>query len=985
MTALDKVCELVEKFERGKSRFKQTDYTESDVRSEFVDPLFEALGWDVRDSSQVRREGRVRIQGRIKHPDYSFLVGRDTAFYVETKKPSINLRDSSEAAVQLRAYGWSGNTDVGILTDFEEFVVYDCRVKPKVDDSTNVARVMLITYEHYIEQWEDLVKYFSREAVQAGKHRSILESKPRGIFGVDVAFLHDMEKWRDKLAKDMHLRNHLRLTLRQLNHLVQRTIDRIVFLRIAEDRNLEPYGRLERASQVDEGVYEELKILFKEADDKYNSGLFHFDPKNKERGDADTLSLNLILADAPLRSVISELYPWKSLYQFSVIPTDILGQVYERFLGKVIVLDTDRKLSVEEKPEVRKANGVYYTPTYIVEYIVENTVGKLTAGKTPTDVAKLRVLDPACGSGSFLIGAYQYLMDWHLDYYIERLQDNPNSSFKSRVRDIATDEDDNYVLTIQEKRRILLNNIYGVDLDQNAVEVTKLSLLLKMLEKEHSQTPEQYALMETQILPDLNNNIRWGNSLIGTNFYSDKQMVMFDEEEIYRIKAFDWESRERGFGEIMAQGGFDAVIGNPPWGSKEVLDSEALSYIGNKYRRNIHNMNIFAIFIDECIENLLKKSGLLGFLIPKNFTKTQAYQPYREDILNRHSLNLIVDFGKFPGVAQEAVALFVSAKSFGTNYIQRIYVENKQYFYLDELNVSDVKNAKFRMITLARMPNLSPIVSKINSISFNLGDEFEVGRGLEHGRNGDLIHCPYCANYFERPGKRNRNIKEISCKSCKNLIDISTSQYDYNFVHDSHADVSSIKSNGLLIGTSIDRYLLKEIPYNAILGLPGINYKNLHNMDEKLYFIRIAKSLRGYLDKEGLLALNALNFVYKPNKKAPYKLEYVLGILNSQLLKSYVEFTVTGGANLTIRLSNAIMRSLPIRTIDFDNPTEKEMHGKMVTLVETMLGLHKQLPGLSGIGREMVEAQIERTDTKIDRLVYRLYDLNDDEIAIVEE
>ena len=942
MTALDKVCELVEKFERGKSRFKQTDYTESDVRSEFVDPLFEALGWDVRDSSQVRREGRVRIQGRIKHPDYSFLVGRDTAFYVETKKPSINLRDSSEAAVQLRAYGWSGNTDVGILTDFEEFVVYDCRVKPKVDDSTNVARVMLITYEHYIEQWEDLVKYFSREAVQAGKHRSILESKPRGIFGVDVAFLHDMEKWRDKLAKDMHLRNHLRLTLRQLNHLVQRTIDRIVFLRIAEDRNLEPYGRLERASQVDEGVYEELKILFKEADDKYNSGLFHFDPKNKERGDADTLSLNLILADAPLRSVISELYPWKSLYQFSVIPTDILGQVYERFLGKVIVLDTDRKLSVEEKPEVRKANGVYYTPTYIVEYIVENTVGKLTAGKTPTDVAKLRVLDPACGSGSFLIGAYQYLMDWHLDYYIERLQDNPNSSFKSRVRDIATDEDDNYVLTIQEKRRILLNNIYGVDLDQNAVEVSKLSLLLKMLEKEHSQTPEQYALMEAQMLPDLSRNIKWGNSLIGTNFYSDKQMVMFDEEEIYRIKAFDWESRERGFGEIMAQGGFDAVIGNPPWVSisgkfgNDILSNDQLNYLIDKFQGNTYRPNLYEYFVAQGLR-LIRSDGLYSFIVPDRLGFNRQFIPLRELILKDFKIIQWIYKLPFPGITADTL----------------VFVIQNQ----DADDSSDIRIGKW-------------------------SKEFIV-----KNQRGFLNDATRKIEYFENTSTQQLTEKIVSNPTVVPLEKIAKTAV--GFICKSKlisTDRTSDAQIPIIKGGSIGRYEIHEnlwFEFKKANIIGGTNDKKKLGAKPKIVMRKTGDKIIATYESTGIFPEQSLYFLYSNLSELKYK--YILGLLNSCLMNYFFQAKSLTNKESIAQVKKVDLDQLPIRTIDFDNPTEKEMHGKMVTLVETMLGLHKQLPGLSGIGREPVESQIESTDTEIDRLVYRLYDLNDDEIAIVEE
>ncbi len=973
MTAPDSICQLIEKFDRHKPG------SETEVRVQFVDELFTALGWNMRDKRQVRHEPRVTIKEagfeRSKRPDYSFHIGSATDFFVETKMPHVNLERNPIPAFQLRRYGWSGNAPVSVLTDFEEFSVYDCRVQPQRSDPASTARLRYYQYGEYTDHWDELESRFSREAVANGALREWVEGKRvRGLFSVDQAFLREMESWREILAREIALHNR-DLSQRQLNLLVQRTIDRIVFLRIAEDRDIEAYGRLRSAAADGKQVYEELKILFNEADDKYNSGLFHFG-KEKRASEPDRDSLNIHIPDEPLRRIINSLYFPFSAYEFSVLPADILGQVYEQFLGKVIELSAGGAVRVDEKPEVRKAGGVYYTPAYIVDYIVENTVGALLKDKTPEDAEKLRILDPACGSGSFLTGAYQYLLDWHLDYYRERPR-----QYRNRTRQIAGA---GLILSTAEKRRILRNNIYGVDLDQNAVEVSKLSLLLKMLENESDAAGTQTIMFSAggRILPDLSGNIKWGNSLIGSDFYRGEQLALFDQEALYKVKPFDWDSAD-GFGEIMAAGGFDAVIGNPPWGSKEVLDSEFLPYISSKYGRDTHNMNIFAVFVDECIENLLRKDGVLGFLIPKNFTKTESYRPYRENILNKHSLNLVADFGQFPGVAQEAVALFVSARTEGTTRIQRIYVDNFEFIRLDDLDMEDVRDAQFSMITLARMPNLSPIVHKVDSVSFDLGDEFQVGRGLEHGRNGDLIWCPHCLNCFERPGKRNRNIERINCKSCKTPIDISTSEHDTKFIFDSEYDID-LETQGLLVGASIDRYRLKEIPYKAQLELPGINYKGLHKMDEKLYFIRIAKSLRGYLDKDGLLALNALNFVHKSRSSVPYTLEYILGILNSRLLKSYVEFTVTGGANLTIRLSNAIMRSLPIRKIDFDNPADVRMHNEMVELVDEMLERHRQLPGSTGEGRRLTERLIETVDEEIDALVYELYGLSEDEIKIVE-
>ena len=278
---------------------------------------------------------------------------------------------------------------------------------------------------------------------------------------------------------------------------------------MAEDRGAEKYGQLQKLLDKQE-IYQELCEIWKNADEKYNSGLFHFKSEKTQKSPPDTLTPQLEIKDGIFKQIIKNLYYPDSPYEFSVLSPEILGNVYEQFLGKVIRLTKGHRAKVEEKPEVKKAGGVYYTPQYIVEYIVENTVGKLCKDKTPQKVSELRILDPACGSGSFLLGAYNYLLNWHLIYYI-KLKD------KNRLKDqIYKGKNNEWHLTIKEKKRILLNNIYGVDIDHQAVEVTKLSLLLKVLEGENRDVLEaQQKLFKERALPNLENNIKCGNSLIG--------------------------------------------------------------------------------------------------------------------------------------------------------------------------------------------------------------------------------------------------------------------------------------------------------------------------------------------------------------------------------------------------------------------------------------------------------------------------------------
>ncbi|MBU6392723.1 MAG: restriction endonuclease subunit M, partial [Planctomycetes bacterium] len=454
MAAPNEILELIERFNNNREAYRSGQYNETQLRREFVDPFFKALEWDVNNEKgyaeaykDVIHEDSIKIGGLTKAPDYCFRIGGTRKFFVETKRPSVNLKDDIDPAFQLRRYAWSAKLPLSILTDFEEFAVYDCRVKPDKSDKSSTARILYLTYSEYAQRWDEIFEIFSRDAVLKGSFDRYAESSKtkKGTAEVDTAFLKEIESWRDVLARNLALRNP-ELSQRDLNFAVQRTIDRIIFLRICEDRGIEHYGKL-MALQNGNRVYERLCELFYRADERYNSGLFHFH-KEKDRSELpDTLTPNLTIDDGAFKDIIKNLYYPDSPYEFSVLSADILGQVYEQFLGKVIRLTAGHRAVVEEKPEVRKAGGIYYTPTYIVDYIVKNTVGKLlecglqndehrksslskggkgvvkpslTKGEmgvvnpqNPKQVSKLKILDPACGSGSFLLGAYQYLLDWH--------------------------------------------------------------------------------------------------------------------------------------------------------------------------------------------------------------------------------------------------------------------------------------------------------------------------------------------------------------------------------------------------------------------------------------------------------------------------------------------------------------------------------------------------------------------------------------------
>ena len=365
ITAPPEIIALVERFHGQRAAYRSSHYNETQLRRDFLDPLFEALGWDLTNRRnysekfrEVIHERSVEVEGQAKAADYAFQSGGNILFFLEAKKPAVNIETNPDPAFQIRRYAWSAKIPVSILSDFEQLAVYDCRAKPVHGDPAHIGRVKLFSYQEYVSQWDVLYRLFSYQAVHQGSLDQFavgLKGK-RGTADVDDAFLVEMERWREELARNIALRNPA-LTTRQLNSAVQLTIDRIIFLRICEERGIEAEDALRDATDGKE-VYSDLLALFRQADKKYNSGLFHFSVEKGQSSHPDTLTPTLKIDDKVLKDILANLYYPKSPYAFKYIPADILGQVYERFLGKVIRLTAGHQAKVEEKPEVRKAGGV---------------------------------------------------------------------------------------------------------------------------------------------------------------------------------------------------------------------------------------------------------------------------------------------------------------------------------------------------------------------------------------------------------------------------------------------------------------------------------------------------------------------------------------------------------------------------------------------------------------------------------------------------
>jgi len=173
--ALKQISSLVERFERNIEAYRSPAYNETELRIEFVDPFFEALGWDVTNKAgyaeqykDVIHEDAIKISGATKAPDYCFRIGGVRKFFLETKKPSIDIKSQTSPAYQLRRYAWSAKLPVSILTDFEETAIYDCRLRPKLTDKPSIGRVRLYTYTQYIDSFEEIYNLLSTESVLKG-------------------------------------------------------------------------------------------------------------------------------------------------------------------------------------------------------------------------------------------------------------------------------------------------------------------------------------------------------------------------------------------------------------------------------------------------------------------------------------------------------------------------------------------------------------------------------------------------------------------------------------------------------------------------------------------------------------------------------------------------------------------------------------------------------------------------------------------------
>jgi type I restriction-modification system DNA methylase subunit len=655
------------------------------------------------------------------------------------------------------------------------------------------------------------------------------------------------------------------------------------------------------------------------------------------------MSETLTIDDKVLKEIIGSLY-YPAPYEFAVLPADILGSIYERFLGKIIRMTGVHRVRVEEKPEVRKAGGVYYTPQYIVNYIVENTIGALLQNKTPKTLKNFRIVDPACGSGSFLINAYQYLLDWHLREYVKA----PDQYKKQCVKTGERNGTAVYKLSINERKRILTGHIFGVDIDAQAVEVTKLSLLLKALEGLNEQEIQK-ELFNERVLPDLSRNIKCGNSLIGTGIYAQGTLGLSDDDQ-YRINAFDW---EREFADVFKDGGFDAVIGNPPYGAS--FSRVEQEYMKNMYRIPNYQYDSYLFFIEKATK-LLCNDGYLGFIIPNTWLLNLTAIELRKYIFANIRIEIIEHFMNKvfkDAVVDTEIIIFRNNipkdNKIQINACNHDTVVSSQQIYQKKLielngnpyNIFD----KSEYTPLKEKMKLLPKLDSVCKITQGT-KPFQVGKGKPPQTKKIVNEKPY----------------------------VSDKQIDNSFFP-------------LLRGSMMNRYTitwnndywikfgdwLAEPRYSASYELP------------KIIIRQTGDSLVATYDNEKFIVRDNLYTIVNISE-VNISLKYLLGIIDSRFLNWYYQNIINNERGEALaQVKRGHLAILPIPFLDLTKKSDKAAHDKLVSLVDQMLALKKKEQAETvPQTKTMIARQIQAVDTQIDAQVYELYSLTEEEIKVVE-
>lgn len=980
------IKDLVLKYHANRTAYLKADYNETQLRTDFLDPLFEMLGWDIKNNQgKPTNEREVLVEEALKEdassntkkPDYTFRLFSERKFFLEAKKPHVKIDSDPEPAKQVRRYGFTAKLKISVLSNFEHLAIYDCSQKVDKDDSATKARIKLYHYTEYEEAFEEIQKQLSHEAVYTGEFDETwkeIESQLK-LSSVDDLFLKQINEWRLILGKEIYSHQN-QLDEAQLNDIVQSYINSIIFLRVCEDRNIEVYKTL--FNFADNEDFNSLIQNFREADRKYNAGLFNH-----------ALTEEIITnSSSAFWTIIKHLYFPESTYSFVVFASDILGNIYEIFLGEQLKINNG-EITLEKKPE-HIDRDIVTTPTFIIQDILRETVVKHCEGKTDTEILQSSFADIACGSGAFLLETYQLLHDTLVDYY---LKNNPNELIQTAIS--------TYKLKFETKRQLLTNCIFGVDKDYNAVEACKFGLLLKLLENEDNNT------IPTPALPNLDANISFGNSLL------DSEKTSAENQR--DINPYD-------FGETK----FDVIVGNPPYMATEHMKKFTpleLPLYKTHYQSAYKQFDKYFLFIERGLY-LLKPNGFFGYIVPSKFTKVGAGKKLREFLASKKEVEQIISFG--------ANQIFQDK----TTYTCLLILKKTEQEHLKYLEVQSLKDWKTRNIASHNYDsvefeklhddgwtlvpgNLKPIFESIESQSETLesliGSE-NIYNGIQTSANNIYIHTAINEDeqfyYFRKDGTDWKIEKELTRPYFKTSSGSDNLNTYRPFSPNAFVIYPYLKTDEGIQFVEIEQ-LESDYPnafvylnhYKEVLNNPKRDIKPTPETENEWYRYGRHQSL----DKCDVLAKIIVGVLSQGNKYAidyhgtlissggtagycmitlpegfPYSIYYIQALLNSKYLEWFSALNGEVFRGGYIARGTKVLKKLPIRIIDFENEAEKELHDKIASIQEALIQLQGQIDQNATNQRELIplQRQFDNKKNELDETLKALYNLGEDDNLI---
>jgi type I restriction-modification system DNA methylase subunit len=1002
---------LVNRFSQNRATYirANSDYNETQLRSDFLNPFLVALGWDVFNEKQapqhlreVVHEDTIEVEdgGAVftKKPDYALRLGAERKFFVEAKRPSVPIASSSAPAFQVRRYGWNARLPISVLSNFDQLAVYDCRVRPQAEDDARVARLKVYDYTEYVARFDEIYAQLSREAVYTGNfdaHFGIAEERA-GAEPFDEYFLSQIETWRAQLAQDIAQQNPA-FTQAELNFLVQRLLNRIIFLRICEDRELERYQALQSVQ-----TYDNLKALFRQADKRYNSGLFDFIE--------DQLSLNITVSSAVLISIFQELYYPASPYAFSVVEAGILGEIYERFLGKQITV-AGQQVTIVDKDEAAASRGMVPTPKYVVDAIVQKTLAPLREGRSPAELARLRLADIVCGSGSFLVAAYEYLLNAYLEGYLQEGAEWHSDKVYEGAQNT-------WYLTLPERQRILCEHIFGVDIDPQAVEIARFSLLLKVLEDVPAAAiAAHWQAHHIRALPNLQNNIQCGNSLVDSTYFEYDESALTDATLFANLNPLDW---PEAFPGVFAAGGFDALVGNPPY----IRIQNMVRYSPREvqyYQSDVSpytcaqsdNFDKYSLFIERGLA-LLKPTGRLGYIVPHKFFSLKSGQALRSLLSEGQHVVEIVHFGVQQVFGQRRATytcILVLAKQatsrFTVEHVNDLLAWRRgesgeiaahRADYLTEALWEFVSPAARQVFERLRVDNPTTLeqVANIFVGVQTSADKIHIIEPLEE--NEDTVT-------FSDLADATWTIEKAVLRPC--LKDVSLPSY-------SHPQANTyIIFPYTIAGRRACLYTPEEMQtrfpqcwaylttHQAALeqrsiqgGTPETWYRygrsqSLTKFDgtPKLVWSVLSLEARYAYDDQDIVFTGGGNGPYyglRPLPETKLSIHYLQAVLSHPVIEAMVRAIGSPFQGGYRSHGKQFVKDLPIRQIDFGNAEEKATHDRIAELVKTLIqATERAATATVPAQRQQAEQQAQHLRQSVERQIGDLYGITDADLVAV--